>query len=83
MNNDEERKGGQAGSVYGCQLNAPGASNPDLQIMGAMSVMFPVCKATGPHFSISEEFLHSTILRHKKPLGSWNLVNLLLSMNEA
>ena len=74
MNNDEERKGGQAGSVYGCQLNAPGASNPDLQIMGAMSVMFPVCKATGPHFSISEEFL---------PLGSWNLVNLLLSMNEA
>ena len=48
-----------------------------------MSVMFPVCKAPGPHSSISEEFLHSIILRPKKPLGSWNLVNPLLSMNEA
>ena len=38
-----------------------------------MSVMFPVY----------QEFLHSTILRSKKPLGSWNLVNPLLSMNEA
>ena len=37
----------------------------------------------GPHSSISEEFLHSIILRPKKPLGSWNLVNPLLSMNEA
>ena len=46
-------------------------------------MMFPVCKAPGPHSSISEEFLHSTILRPKKPLGSWNLVNPLLSMNEA
>ena len=45
--------------------------------------MFPVCKAPGPHSSISEEFLHSTILRPKKPLGSWNLVNPLLSVNEA
>ena len=45
--------------------------------------MFPICKAPGPHSSISEEFLHSIILRPKKPLGSWNLVNPLLSMNEA
>ena len=45
--------------------------------------MSPVCMATGPHSSISEEFLHSTILRPKKPLGSWNLVNPLLRMNEA
>ena len=50
--------------------------------LGAMSVMFPVCKAPGPHFSISEEFLHSIIFRPKKPWDSWNLVNLLLSMNE-
>ena len=41
--------------------------------------MFPVCKAPGPHSSISEEFLHSTIFRPKKPLGNWNL----LSVNEA
>ena len=45
--------------------------------------MLPVCMAPGPHSSISEEFLHSTILRPKKPLGSWNLVNPLLSVNEA
>ena len=44
--------------------------------------MFPICKAPGPHSSISEEFLHSSILWPKKPLGSWNLVNPLLSMNE-
>ena len=40
-------------------------------------------KAHGPHSSFSEEFLHFIILRSKKPLGSWNLVNPLLSMNEA
>ena len=48
-----------------------------------MGVMFSVCMAPGPHSSISEEFLHSIILRPKKPLGSWNLVNPLLSLNEA
>ena len=48
-----------------------------------MSVMFPIYMAPRPQFSISEEFLHSIILRPKKPLGSWNLVNPLLSMNEA
>ena len=49
----------------------------------AMSVMFPIYMAPRPQFSISEEFLHSIILRPKKPLFSWNLVNPLLSMNEA
>ena len=37
-------------------------------------MMFPVCKA--PDSRISEEFLHSTILRPKKHIGSWNLVNM-------
>ena len=36
--------------------------------------MFPISMAPGPHSSISEEF---------SGLRSWNLVNLLLSMNEA
>ena len=45
--------------------------------------MFPISMAPGPHSSISEEFLHSIILRPKKPLGSWNLANPLLSMNKA
>ena len=39
--------------------------------------------APGPHSSISEEFLRSTILRPKKPLGTWNLVSPLLRINEA
>ena len=47
-----------------------------------MSVMFPVCTAPGPHSSLSEEFLHSIILRPKKPLGSLNLVNPLLSIKK-
>ena len=34
-------------------------------------------------FQLSEEFHHSIILRPKKPLSSWNLVNPFLSMNEA
>ena len=42
-----------------------------------MSVMFPISMAPGPHSSISEGFLHSIFL------GSWNLVNPLLRMNEA
>ena len=58
-----------------------GGSNPGLQTIGSMSVMFPNCMAS--HSSILEEFLQSIILRLKKPLGSWNLVNPLLSMNEA
>ena len=49
----------------------------------AMSVMFSISTALGPHSSTSEEFLHSNILRPKKPLDSWNLVNPLLRMNEA
>ena len=45
--------------------------------------MFPISMAPGHHSSISEESLHSIILRPKKPLGNWNLVNPLISMNEA
>ena len=58
-------------------------SHPGLHKLGAMSVMFPICKAPGPNSSKSEEFLHSPILRPKKPLGSWNLVNPLLRINKA
>jgi len=42
-----------------------------------------ISMAPGPHSSVSEEFLHSTILRPKKLFGSLNIVNPLLSMNEA
>jgi len=56
-------------------------SNPGLQMIGSnecdVSCLY---MAPEPHSSISEEFLHSTILRPIKPLGSWNLVN---PMNEA
>ena len=40
---------------------------------GAISVMFPICKASRPHSSISEEFLHSTFSGLRRILGSWNL----------
>ena len=42
-----------------------GVSNLGLQRLGAMSVMSPVCMAPGPHSSVSQEFLHSIILRSK------------------
>ena len=46
-------------------------------------MIFPISMAPGPHSSISEEFLHSTIFRPKKPLSSWNLVNSLIRIKEA
>ena len=48
-----------------------------------MSVMFPISTAPGPHSSISEGFLHSIFSGLRRILGSWNLVNPLLRMNEA
>ena len=45
--------------------------------------MFPISMAPGPHSSISEGFLHSIFSGLRRILGSWNLVNPLLSMNEA
>jgi len=51
-----------------------------LQMLGSNE--FPISMAPGLS-SISEEFIHSIILRPKKPLGSWNLVNPLFSINEA
>ena len=45
-------------------------------------MMFPVCMAPRPYSSISLEFLNSIIIRPMNPLGCWNLVNPLLSMNE-
>ena len=48
-----------------------------------MSVMFHISMATGPYSTISEGFLHSILSALRRILGSWNLVNPLLSMNEA
>ena len=70
VNNDEERKGWQAE----IESMVPSYRYLDWRYpiraykwLGAVSAMFPVCKAPGPHSSISEEFLYSTILRPKKP----------------
>ena len=56
-----------------------GVSNTGLQMLGRMSVMFPI----RPHSSIPEGFLHSIFSGLRRILGSWNLVNPLLRMNEA
>ena len=79
----EQRNSGQAERVYGYWLPAIGVSNPGLQILGSNECEVPICLAPGPHSSLSKEFLHSIILRPKKLLGSWNLVNPFLSKNEA
>jgi len=39
--------------------------------------------APGPHSSISEGFLHSIFSSLRRNLGSWDLVNPLLRVNEA
>ena len=79
MNNDEDRNGGQAGRVYGCHLGYPIRA---YRCKGAMSVMFPISMAPGPHSSILEGFLHSIFSGLRRILGSWILVSPLLSMNE-
>ena len=38
---------------------------------------------TRPHSSLSEGFLHSIFSGLRRILGSWNLINPLLRMNEA
>ena len=48
-----------------------------------MSVKFLSAWHLGLIPFFSGEFLHSIILRPKKLLGSWNLVNPFLSVNEA
>ena len=48
------------------------------RVREAMSVMFPISMAPGPHFSISEGFLHSIFSGLRRIFGSWNLVNPLL-----
>ena len=48
-----------------------------------MSVMFSTSMVPRPHSSISEGFLHSIFSGLRRILGSWNLVNPLISMNEA
>ena len=47
--------------------------------------MFPFSMEPGPHSSISEGFyiLYSIFLGLRRILSSWNLVNPLLSKNEA
>ena len=45
-----------------------GVSNPGLQTIGSNECEVPICLAPGPHSSLSEEFLHSIILRPKKNL---------------
>ena len=45
--------------------------------------MFPISTAPGPHSNRSEGFLHSIFSGLRRILGSWNIVNPLLRMNEA
>ena len=62
--------------TWGCPIRA-------YRYKRAMSVMFPISMARRPHSNLSEGFLHSIFLGLRRILGSWNLVNPLLSRNEA
>jgi len=58
-------------------------SNPGIQMLGNNECyVFISVNAPGPHSSISEGFLHSIFSGLRRILGSWNLVNSLLRMNE-
>ena len=57
-------------SLWFLAIGTWGYPIPAYRCQGAMSVMFPISIAPGPHSSISKEFLYSIILRPKKPLGS-------------
>ena len=61
----------------------PGLSNPGLQMIGSNECDVPCCMAPGRASFQYIRRMHTIILRPKKPLGSWNLVNPLLRMNEA
>ena len=76
MNDDELRKVDKQGESMVASFRYMDVSNLAYKWLGAMSKMFPVCKAPLPHSSVSVEFLHSTFLRPKKPFGSWIFVSL-------
>ena len=63
------------------RLPAIGMWRYPLRTYKLLRVMFPVCKAPEPHPVWRIPALY--YFRPKKSLGSWNLVNPLLSMNEA
>ena len=65
MNDDAERKGGQAGKVYGYQLEVPEGIQSGLTDVREQSVG-----------CISEGFLHSIFSGLRRILGSWILVSL-------
>ena len=62
-----------------------GVSNPGLQMLGSIECDVSYQYGTRASFQYIRRIpaVHSIILRPKKPLGCWNLVNPLLSMNEA
>ena len=62
--------------TWGCPIRA-------YRYKRAMSVMFPISMAPGPHSSISEGFQHSIFSGLRRILGSRKLVNPRLRMNEA
>ena len=60
-----------------------GVSNPGLQMSGSNECDVSYQHGTRASFQYIRRIPALYILRPKKPLGSWNLVNPLLRMNEA
>ena len=60
-----------------------GVSNPGLQMLGRNECDVSYQYGTRASFQYITRIPALYILRPKKPIGSWNLVNPLLRMNEA
>ena len=60
-----------------------GVSNPGLQMIGSNECNVSYLYGTRASFQYIRRIPALYILRPKKPIGSWNLVNPLLSINEA
>jgi len=60
-----------------------GVFNPGFQMLGCNECDVPYQYCTWASFQYVRRIPALYILRPKKPLGSWNLVNPFLSMNEA
>ena len=80
--NDDEGMVDKQGESMVASYRYLGVSNPGLQILGSNESDVSYQYGTRVSFQrISEGFLHSIISGLRRNLGSWNLVNPLLSMN--
>ena len=80
---DKKGKVNKQGEAMVASYRYLGVSNPGLQMLGCNECDVSYQSGTRASFSISEGFLHSIFSGLRRILGSSNLVNPLLGINEA